>query len=239
MQGQKPAVSVSHTTASLEAESLRVFRGDRLVLNGISLQLHSGEAMLLTGPNGAGKSTLLRVLAGLRRPDGGTLLWNGQPLAEDPTAHAGRVAYLGHQDALKPSLSVRENLTLFLTPQGPTLAEALTAMDLLPLADLPARLLSAGQKRRAALARVLLANAPLWLLDEPSLGLDSNAITLLGNVITYHQAQGGMVLATTHVPLPLEAVRHLALPAAPEHTELFWDNLPPDDVWPDQTGAPA
>lgn len=208
------------------------------MLNEISLQLHGGEAMLLTGPNGAGKSTLLRVLAGLRRPDAGSLLWAGQPISQDPAAHASRVAYLGHQDALKPSLSVRENLSLFLTPSGPTLTEALSAVDLLPLADLPARLLSAGQKRRAALARVLLAHAPLWLLDEPSLGLDANAITLLGHAITHHRAQGGMVIATTHVPLPLDAVRHLALPATPTQIETIWDDVT-DDTWADHTGGPA
>ncbi|BBC80155.1 ABC transporter cytochrome c/heme export CcmA [Acetobacter orientalis] len=236
--GPAPLSSAPPCTALLAAESLRVFRGDRLVLNEISLTLCAGEAMLLTGPNGAGKSTLLRVLAGLRRPDAGALLWCGTPIAEDTAAHASRVAYLGHQDALKPSLSVRENLSLFLTPTGPTLTQALSAVDLLDLADLPARLLSAGQKRRAALARVLLANAPLWLLDEPSLGLDANAITLLGHAITQHRAQGGMVIATTHVPLPLEAVRHLALPATPEHLAPLWDDLA-DDTWPDQTGATA
>ncbi|MCC6104640.1 heme ABC exporter ATP-binding protein CcmA [Acetobacter sp.] len=207
----------------LVAESLSVFRGDRLVLDDVSLSLHAGEAMLLTGPNGAGKSTLLRVLAGLRRPDGGALLWDGVPIAEDRTAHATRVAYLGHQDALKPSLSVVENLHLFARAGGGDMTAALKAVDLLPLADLPARLLSAGQKRRAALARVLLAQAPLWLLDEPSLGLDANAIVLLGEAIARHRAAGGVVIATTHVPLPLEDVRHLALPGAPDPADRWWD----------------
>lgn len=205
------------------AESLSVFRGDRLVLDDVSLTLHAGEAMLLTGPNGAGKSTLLRVLAGLRRPDSGTLLWDNTPIQEDRTAHAARVAYLGHQDALKPSLSILENLHLFARAGGGSIPNALTAVDLLPLADLPARLLSAGQKRRAALARVLLAKAPLWLLDEPSLGLDANAIVLLGQAIAHHRAQGGVVIATTHVPLPLDDVRHLALPGAPPPVDRWWD----------------
>ena len=197
----------------LVADSLCVFRGDRLVLDGVSLCLHAGDAMLLTGPNGAGKSTLLRVLAGLRKPDSGQLTWQGQSIFADPAAHAERVAYIGHQDALKPGLSVRENLHLFTRP-GASMADALEAMDLRPLADLPARLLSAGQKRRTALARVLLAQAPLWLLDEPSLGLDSAAITLLGNAMAAHRARGGVIIATTHVPLPLDNTCALDLPGA-------------------------
>lgn len=180
--------------------------------------------MLLTGPNGAGKSTLLRVLAGLRRPDSGELLWNGEDILADRTTHAAHVAYLGHQDALKPGLTLAENLTLF--ARGQPLDDALSRFDLTDLARLPARLLSAGQKRRAALARVLLAQAPLWLLDEPSLGLDTDSVALLGHALADHRAAGGMVLATTHVPLPLQAPRHLALPGAPGGEESDWENTP-------------
>ncbi|MCX2561440.1 heme ABC exporter ATP-binding protein CcmA [Acetobacter farinalis] len=204
------------------AESLSVFRGDRLVLDDVSLTLNSGDALLLTGPNGAGKSTLLRVLAGLRRPDGGTLLWEGTPIAQDWTAHTARVAYLGHQDALKPSLTVRENLAISARAGGGEMEDALNAVDLLHLSSLPARLLSAGQKRRTALARVLLARAPLWLLDEPSLGLDAASVDLLGQAIATHRAHGGLVIATTHVPLPLEHVSHLALPGMPDQTRGWW-----------------
>ncbi|PCD79200.1 heme ABC exporter ATP-binding protein CcmA [Acetobacter orleanensis] len=208
------------------AESLSVFRGDRLVLDDVSLSLERGGALLLTGPNGAGKSTLLRVLAGLRRPDGGALLWDGMPITQDRTAHAARVAYLGHQDALKPSLTVQENLALFARAGGgdtdAALKTALKAVDLLHLSTLPARLLSAGQKRRTALARVLLAQAPLWLLDEPSLGLDAAAVDLLGAAIATHRAQGGLVVATTHVPLPLGDVSHLNLPGMPDQSRGWW-----------------
>lgn|GEM_PF-59773 len=203
-------------TARLQADQLVVIRGERLVLDGLGLACHDGEALLLTGPNGAGKSTLLRILAGLRTPDSGTVLWDGEPIAEDPAAHARRTAYLGHLDALKPGLTLAENLRLAAITGGGDLAGALAALGLSPLHDLPARLLSAGQKRRAALARILLLRARLWLLDEPSLGLDRQSIGLLGAMLARHRAAGGLVIATTHVALPLPGARSLSLHPAPE-----------------------
>ncbi|WP_456304643.1 heme ABC exporter ATP-binding protein CcmA [Acidomonas methanolica] len=194
----------------LVLHDITVFRGERLVLDRVSLNMHDGEALLLTGPNGAGKSTLLRTIAGLRRPDGGTMRWDGRAVT-DFALHATRLAYLGHLDALKPGLTLAENLALFARHGEADLSAALDHVDLQPLADLPARLLSAGQKRRAAIARVLLARAPLWLLDEPSLGLDAAAIERLGAVLAAHRAQGGMVIATTHVPLPLPEAGTLTL----------------------------
>nr|WP_321986222.1 heme ABC exporter ATP-binding protein CcmA [uncultured Lichenicoccus sp.] len=195
----------------MQARGLVVFRGERLVLDGVDLECAAGGAVLLTGPNGAGKSTLLRVLAGLRPPDAGSLLWDGAPVADDPLTHAGRVAYLGHQDALKPGLTLEENLRLACILGGGGLEAALAAVDLARLRQLPARMLSAGQKRRAALARVLLLRASLWLLDEPSLGLDRHAVALLGELLAAHRAAGGLVVATTHVPLPLPDAAILAL----------------------------
>ncbi|NHN89663.1 heme ABC exporter ATP-binding protein CcmA [Acetobacter sp. LMG 1627] len=207
------------------AQDISVFRGERLVLDTVGLSLSSGEALLLTGPNGAGKSTLLRVLAGLRKPDAGQLLWDGENAFADRTNHAHRIAYLGHQDALKPGLTLIENLTIF--SHGAPLDEALDAFELRHLADAPVRLFSAGQKRRAALARIMLAQAPLWLLDEPSLGLDVHSVERLGDVLRRHREDGGMIIATTHVPLPLDNVRHLALPGAPVEEE-------PVDEWADE-----
>ena len=197
-------------------ENISVFRGERLVLDRVGFTLDAGDALLLTGPNGAGKSTLLRVLAGLRKPEGGHVLWSGVDTLADRSQHAGRVAYLGHQDALKLGLTLRENLTLAARSGGGDPDSCMKSLNILGLADLPARMLSAGQKRRAALARVLLAQAPLWLLDEPSLGLDINTMGLLGTLFAAHRQAGGIVIATTHVPLPLPHARTLALPGLNE-----------------------
>lgn len=150
----------------------------------------------------------------MRKPEGGHVLWSGIDALADRTAHAERVAYLGHQDALKPGLTLRENLALPARAAGSNPDHAMESLDLLPLADLPARMLSAGQKRRAALARVVLSRAPLWLLDEPSLGLDTRSIGLLETLFHTHREAGGIVIATTHVPLPLPDARTLALPGA-------------------------
>ncbi|MFB9970835.1 heme ABC exporter ATP-binding protein CcmA [Pseudoroseomonas cervicalis] len=205
----------------LEAREIGVLRGDRLVFAGLSCQVAPGEAVLLTGANGAGKSTLLRVLAGLVPLAEGALLWQGEPALADRAAHAARLRYLAHADALKPGLSAAENLAFWARLWGGDVRQALAALDLAPLAELPARLLSAGQKRRLALARLALAPVPLWLLDEPSVGLDAASIERFGALLAAHRARGGAVVAATHVPLPLPGARELRL-AAP---------LPPDESW--------
>lgn len=205
---------------SLRADGIAAFRGERLVLQDVSFSIPAGTALLLLGPNGAGKSTLLRVLAGLKRPDAGTLHWHDEDAMADPVAHAGRVAYLGHQDAVKPGLSAIENLGLAARLSGRDPRAALAAMDLSPLAELPARMLSAGQKRRLALARLLLTAAPIWLLDEPTLGLDTASVARLGGVLGAHLAAGGVIVTATHLPLPLPEARELRLAAQPADVEL-------------------
>ena len=184
----------------LRAESVSAFRGERLVLRDLSLSVPPGAAALLLGPNGAGKSTLLRVLAGLKRPEAGTVTWNNN----DP--RDGDIAYLGHLDAIKPGLSVRENLAF---PQATR--PDLDALGLAPLADIPARLLSAGQKRRLALTRLAGSGAGLWLLDEPTLGLDAASVETLGRLLAAHRARGGTVVAATHLPLPLPGAAEIHL----------------------------
>lgn len=193
----------------LEAEGLAAIRGERLVFSGLSFTLPPGGALLLEGPNGSGKSTLLRVLAGLGRAEVGTLRWNGEDALSDRTTHATRVAYLGHQDAVKPGLTVAENLAFWGTL--PEIEAALARLNLARLAPLPARMLSAGQKRRLALARLALAAAPIWLLDEPTLGLDTTSVAALGTMLAAHRAGGGVVIAATHLPLPLPEAGTLKL----------------------------
>ncbi len=164
----------------LRAEGLAAFRGERLVFRDLSFDVPPSGALLLLGPNGSGKSTLLRILAGLGRLAAGVLRWDGEDALADRSAHAGRVAYLGHLDAIKPGLTVTENLRFAGAIAGRPIAPALAAVGLDTLADLPARLLSAGQRRRLALARLALSPAKLWLLDEPTLGLDAASVERLG-----------------------------------------------------------
>ncbi len=178
----------------LVASGVSAFRGERLVLRDVCIKLEGGGALLLLGANGSGKSTLLRVLAGLKRPEAGTVRWRGQDVAE-PGAD---LAYLGHLDALKLGLTVRENLAF-----PPASDRALGPLGLLPLIDVPVRFLSAGQRRRVALARVAGRGAGLWLLDEPTLGLDAGSVEALGGLLAAHRAAGGAVVAATHLPLPL------------------------------------
>ncbi len=193
----------------LEADGLAAFRGERLVFSGLRFSVVGSGALLLTGPNGSGKSTLLRVLAGLGRAEAGRLLWQGEDALADRSAHAARIAYVGHRDAVKPGLTVAENLLFW--GQRAAVRRALAAADLEPIADLPARMLSAGQTRRLALARLALSAAPIWLLDEPTLGLDVSSVQRFGTLLAEHREGGGVVVAATHLPLPLPGAAELAM----------------------------
>lgn len=187
----------------LSAEGLAALRGERLVFRDLDLSVAPGAALVLEGPNGSGKSTLLRMMAGLVSPAAGRLAWNGEDIREDLPAHARRVTYVGHLDAVKPGLTVGENLRLAAALGGGRLEDALSAMALVELSDLPGRMLSAGQKRRLALSRLVLGGAAVWLLDEPTLGLDTASIARFADLLARHRAGGGIVVAATHVPLPL------------------------------------
>jgi heme exporter protein A len=195
----------------LEGQELACWRGERAIFAGLSFTLPPGGALLLTGANGAGKSSLLRLLAGLIPPAEGRLLWRGEDALADRVAHARRLRYLSHGDALKPSLTAAENLAFYARLWGGEIGPALAALGLSELADLPARVLSSGQKRRLALARLALGPAPLWLLDEPTVGLDAASVERLGGLLAAHRAAGGAVLAATHLPLPLPGAAELRL----------------------------
>jgi heme exporter protein A len=197
-----------------EARELAGERGGRVVFAGVAFALAPGGALLLSGRNGAGKTSLLRVLAGLGRIAAGALLWDGRPALADRVAHAARLALVGHQDALKPALTVAETLSHEARIVGGDAAAALAALGLEALADHPVRILSAGQRRRVALARLVLGAArPLWLLDEPTVALDVEAVATLGRVLAEHRARGGMVVASSHLALPLEGAAELRLAA--------------------------
>lgn len=203
-----------------QGQGLRCDRGGRTVFAALDFAAGPGEALVLVGPNGSGKSSLLRLMAGLVRPAAGTLTWGGAPVADDPEAHAGRLRFLGHLDALKPSLTVAENLAQWTGMAGGAAADdALDRFGLAPLAAMPARLLSAGQRRRLALARVAAVPAPLWLLDEPTVALDTASVAAFGGALAAHRAGGGIAVISTNVALEvpgarfLDVARHAAVPA--------------------------
>lgn len=199
---------------ALQIEGLACRRGGRRVFDRLSFGLGEGELLALTGRNGSGKTTLLRALAGLVRPDAGTVRWKGADTADDPEAWRGRLAWLGHLDGLKGDLSVAENLLVAQRLRGGApdhLDGALVAFDLGALAARPVRTLSAGQRRRTALARVVLSAAPLWLLDEPLNALDAPAQQAFRDALQKHLAAGGLAIAATHAELGVERARTLEL----------------------------
>lgn len=191
-----------------EGRDLTCLRGARVVFAGLDFALSAGGALVLVGPNGSGKSSLLRLMSGLSRPFAGGLFWDGAPVADDTGAHAARLRYVGHLDAVKPALTAAENLAAWagLDGGGDPPGRALRALDrfgLAHLAEVPGRYLSAGQKRRVNLARLALAPAPLWLLDEPTTALDRAAVARLAELVRDHRAAGGMVAVSTHMDLDL------------------------------------
>ncbi len=195
----------------LTASDLACIRGGRQVFSSLTFAVGAGEALLVTGPNGAGKSSLLRLIAGLVRPTAGQLSLDG---GDPDLTIAEQVHYLGHQDALKPALTVTENLAFWMQFLGgsPAGAEpALAAVGLGGIATLPAAYLSAGQRRRLSIARVISVKRPLWLLDEPTSALDTGAQAMLATLMADHLADGGLIVAATHGPIGLDRTTELKL----------------------------
>jgi len=205
----------------LHADNLSVERGTRTVIAGLSFAAKAGEVLLVVGPNGAGKTTLIRTIAGFIAPAAGTITLKGDTADRDI---AEQSHYVGHLTGIKANLTAAENLAFWATylgsdgsrPVADRVDDALTEFGLEALADYPAGLLSAGQKRRLGLARLSVAHRPIWLLDEPTVSLDAVSTELLARLIQRHLAAGGLVIAATHLPLGLEQPVYLRL--GPEAT---------------------
>ncbi|MBS0395238.1 MAG: cytochrome c biogenesis heme-transporting ATPase CcmA [Proteobacteria bacterium] len=204
-------------SAALEARDLHLWRGSKHVLRGLSFTASAGHLLHVRGPNGCGKTSLLRTLAGFLWPEEGALYWEGRPVTEDRDGYAAALAYLGHENAMKADLSPLENLRYATDVRHPTerrtIESVLERLGVGPQRDLPFRALSAGQRRRVAMARVLLARARLWLLDEPFTNLDVAGVRDLSAVVADHARQGGIAILTAHseLDLPGSELRRLEL----------------------------
>ena len=204
---------------ALRADNLHLWRGTRHVLRGLSVSAGAGEMIHVRGPNGCGKTSLLRTLAGFLWPEEGRLYWADQPVEADRDAYCAAMAYLGHENALKADMTPLENLRYASSVRHPTsVTEVDSVLERLGVAaqrDLPVRSLSAGQRRRVAMARVMLAGASLWLLDEPFTNLDVAGVADLAGIVARHVQDGGIAILTTHseIDLPPGTVRNLELAA--------------------------
>jgi heme exporter protein A len=208
---------------TLVAEDVAVSRGGRRVIERISFAVPSGSSLIVTGPNGAGKTTLLRAIAGLSRPESGAVRLDGD--GED-TDIGERCHFLGHLNAVRASLTVRDNLNFWQRYLGDRvsgeansaayLTAALARLGLSDLASVPVGYLSAGQRRRAGLARLLVASRPVWLLDEPTASLDAASAAILVEIANAHLADGGIIVAATHLPLAFERRQDLRLGVSAE-----------------------
>src|ERR1700736_1762018 len=196
------------TVDGLSVEKVHVWRGDRHVLKGVSLTLGPGQLLHISGPNGTGKTTLLRVVCGLLRPEQGSVSWRGQSISSARLEYQGALAYASHEPALKGDLTALENLRFAVGLKrrvtGSELRASLERTGVAACADLPARVLSAGQRRRVAMARILAMSASLWLLDEPFTNLDAAGTDLMAGLLQAHVEQGGAALVVAHHDLDID-----------------------------------
>lgn len=206
----------SNSALALEARAISCVRGERRLFGDLSLKVSSGECLHVRGENGVGKTSLLRLLTGLSKPEGGEILWNGSSIAKDAEAFHRELLFLGHRDALKEDLTALENLQLYAALDGIDLSDeraftALWRFGLRGREHLPVSCLSAGQKRRVLMARMLTRQAKLWILDEPFNALDIHAVEALQGLIAEHLEHGGLVVLTSHQAVTLPHIRVLDL----------------------------
>ena len=215
-----PPADFLYTTfyMTLEAKDLKCIRGDRELFTDLSFRLEANQLMMLEGQNGSGKTTLLRTLCGLYLQEQGEVLWDGVAIKKQDEDYRKELLYLGHLNGIKADLTVLENLRFNAAlagdnPSTDTLMKALDTIGLYAFEDFPTSQLSQGQKRRVALARLLISNAKLWILDEPFVALDIDAVELLQSIIAKHVDNGGMVILTTHQEVPLTSgkIKRLSL----------------------------
>ena len=202
--------------AALEARAISCVRGERELFSGLHLQVFAGQCLHIRGENGVGKTSLLRLLTGLASPDSGEVLWNGHPIKKEASEYHSKLLFLGHRDALKEDLSAIENLRMYTAIDGIALSEqdafsALWRFGLKGREDLPVNCLSAGQKKRVLMARMVTRRAQVWILDEPFNALDSHAAQELQGLIAEHLEGNGLVLLTSHQPLAIPGLRVLDL----------------------------
>lgn len=209
------AVPLTDAAFPLILRGIGCARGERVVFSGFDMVVDRGAVCVVRGDNGAGKSSLLRILAGLMRPYGGVMAWGD---GQQPHAETERAILIGHQDAVKPALTVAENLAFWAAyanlPASPW-PDACDPFVVAPLADLPARALSAGQKRRVGLTRLAFSAAPLWLLDEPLTALDAAGQRAVLAAVAAHRRRGGAAVITTHAPIDLPDITEIDIGEGP------------------------
>jgi heme exporter protein A len=203
-------------TAALEARQITCVRGDRTLFSGLDLQLFAGQCLHVRGENGVGKTSLLRLLTGLASPESGEVLWCGHPIKKQASEFHSKLLFLGHRDALKEDLSAIENLRMYAAIDGIALSEqdtfaCLWRFGLKGREDLPVNCLSAGQKKRVLMARMLTRRAQVWILDEPFNALDTHAVGELQDLIVEHLESNGLVVLTSHQSLAISGLRVLDL----------------------------
>ena len=198
------------TTARLEARALECIRDDRVLFSQLDFSLQAGEALILEGRNGSGKTSLLRIMCGIRLPDSGSVNWGGTDIARLGPDYHQHMAYVGHRDGNKLDLTPLENLAMARAlgmASDMSLEAALEKVDLSGFEDVPTRNLSAGQQRRLALARLLVTETVLWILDEPFTSLDVHGIEVIEGLLAQHTERGGMIAVTSHHAVNLDGDR--------------------------------